>query len=49
MSKLKGQEGIIIERYMDTPMTEKDKFESKQLRHYLGIGMIEARALLKRH
>ena len=27
----------------------KDKFESKQLRHYLGLGMIETRALLKRH
>ena len=47
--KYSGSELPIIERFIDTNLVEKDLPESKQARHHLGLGMPEARALLKRH
>ena len=47
--KYSGSEQAVIERFIDTNLVEKDLPESKQARHHLGLGMPEARALLKRH
>ncbi len=36
-------------RFLDVTLLEKDVIESKQVRHHLGLGMPEARAINKRN
>ena len=43
-----GQEQDLVSRYADVNLMDKDSFESRQARFQMGIGMPEARALLKR-
>jgi hypothetical protein len=45
VTKFKGQEMPLIERFMDVSLVEKDVLESKHARHHLGLGMPEARAI----
>lgn len=48
LQKYFGMEGPLVERFLDVSLVEKDLLESKHARHHLGLGMPEARALLKR-
>ena len=44
----KGQEQELVAKYADVNLMDKDSIESRQARNQMGIGMPEARALLKR-
>ena len=49
LQKFAGSEQAIIERFLDVSLVDKGHLESKQARHHLGLGMPEARALMKRN
>lgn len=46
-SDFKGMEKAILGGYMDSDISDKSANESKKARHYLGIGMPEAKSLVK--
>ena len=48
ISEYQGQEADLVNKYSDVNLMDKDSFEARQARFHLGIGMPEARALLKR-
>ena len=47
-SEYAGQEQDLVKKYSDVNLMDKDSFDSRQARFQMGIGMPEARALLKR-
>ena len=47
-SSYSGQETDLATKYAEVNLMDKDSFESRQARFQMGIGMPEARALLKR-
>ena len=43
-----GQEEVIVTKFLEVDLLDKVSTDSKSLRHYLNIGMPEARAIGKR-
>jgi len=48
LGEFEGQEKILVAKYLDADLLDKDSADSKNARNYLGIGMPEVRAIHKR-
>lgn len=42
-----GHERLLVDKYLDTDLLDKESFESKQARFQMGLGMIEIRPYYK--
>ena len=48
LDQYSGHEKMLVEKYMDTDLLDKDSHDSKSARFQLGLGMPELRAFHKR-
>lgn len=48
VDQFRGHEKILVEKYIDVDLLDKDSYEAKSARFQLGLGMPELRAFNKR-